>query len=220
MIRMSNRLLVILVLQVLGAALPAAAQHPLVEIYLVRHPETDPNPADTKAIHLSDVGHGRAALLVPTLAGVRISHLFASHTVRARETLEPIARDRSLPIVQLPAPGSVWKGQLVTDELSRREAIDPIADALLALPPGSSAVVALNSENIFAVINRLGIPVGDAGTECRAGRRCVPCLNNTCFPREAFDRIWYLVREPGGNSALTFTEFRYGAGWSATAKRP
>ena len=62
------------------------AQEALVQIYLVRHPETESAPADTKAIHLSNAGHQRAALLAPTLAGVRISHLFASHTVRTRET--------------------------------------------------------------------------------------------------------------------------------------
>jgi broad specificity phosphatase PhoE len=82
----------------------AAAQEALVQIYLVRHPETEARPVDPTAIHLSTAGHQRAALLVPTVAGVRLSHLFASHTVRTRETLEPLAADRSLPIVQLPEP--------------------------------------------------------------------------------------------------------------------
>jgi hypothetical protein len=121
-----------------------------------------------------------------------------------------------LPIVQLPAPGTIWQGQIVTDELSRRESIDPIAEALLALPSGAVAVVALNSENIFAVINRLGVPVADAGTTCAVGQQCVPCLNNTCFPRDAFDRVWYIARRPGESSPLVFMELRYGAGWSPT----
>lgn len=216
--RISNRIVIGAVL-LLGAVLPAAAQQPLVQIYLVRHPETDQTPSDSKAIHLTDIGRQRAALLVPTFAAVQVTHLFASHTIRARETLEHIARDRSLPIVQLPAPCSIWKGQIVTDELSRREAIDPIAEALLALPAGATAVVALNSENIFAVINRLGVPVADAGTTCAVGQRCVPCLNNLCFPRDAFDRVWYIARRPGERSPLVFTELRYGAGWSPTSAR-
>ena len=180
----------------LGAIPQAEAQEPLVQIYVVRHPETEAPPADLKAIHLTDLGRRRAALLVPTLAGIRVSHLFASHTVRARETLEDLSRDRSLPIVQFPQPGSTWKGQLVTDEVSRREAIDPIADALLALPAGSTAVVGLNSENIFAVLNRLGVPVAAQDQTCARGQLCVPCLNNTCFP-QVFDRLWYLAIQPG-----------------------
>jgi hypothetical protein len=188
-----------------------------VQIYLVRHPETESSPADPKAIHLSEIGRQRAALLVPTLAGIRLSHLFASHTVRTRETLADLARDRSLAIAQLPQPGSTWKGQLVTDEVSRREAIDPVADALLALPAGSTAVVGLNSENIFAVLNRLGVPLAAAGQTCAIGERCVPCVNNTCFP-PAFDRLWYVAIRPGKAEPVVFVELRYGAGWTGAPK--
>jgi hypothetical protein len=189
------------------------AQEALVQIYLVRHPETESAPADVKAIHLSNAGHRRAALLVPTLAGVRISHLFASHTVRTREALEDLARDRSLPIVQLPAPGSTIDGQLVTDEISRREAIEPISRALLDLKPGSTAVVGLNSENIFAVLNHLGVPVAPTGQTCAVGELCVPCLNNTCFP-PVFDWLWYVALRAGTPGPVVFTEVRYGVGWS------
>jgi phosphohistidine phosphatase SixA len=196
----------------LTTASTAFAQDGLVQIYLVRHPETESAPADLRAIHLSDTGRQRAALLVPTLAGVRISHLLASHTVRARETLEALARDRSLPVVQLPAPGSTVKGQVVTDEISRREAIEPIAQALLGLKPGSTAVVGLNSENIFAVLNQLGVPLPPAGQACATGDVCVPCLNNTCFP-PAFDRLWYVAIHAGKPGPIAFVELRYGMGW-------
>lgn len=214
MIRISRRIVVGAFVFVLTAALPNAAQQPLVEIYLIRHPETEPAPSNPRAIHLTEVGRQRAALLVTTFAGVRVSHLFASHTVRALETLEHIARDRSLPVVQLPPPGSMLNGQVVTDEVSRREAINPVADALLALPLGSVAVVALNSENIYAVLNRLGIPEAQPNAACSVGQWCVPCLNNTCFPRDAFDRLWYVARKPGEKLPLVFSELRYGAGWS------
>jgi hypothetical protein len=189
------------------------AQEQLVQIYVVRHPETESAPADPNAIHLSDTGRKRAALLVPAFGGIRITNLLASHTVRTRETLEDLARDRLLPIVQLPRPGSTWKGQLVTDQLSRREPIEPIADALLALRPGSIAVVGLNSENIFAVLNRLGVPVSTDGKTCGVGELCVPCLNNSCFPA-VFDRLWYLALRPGKAEPVVFLELRYGTGWS------
>jgi hypothetical protein len=84
----------------------------------------------------------------------------------------------------------------------------------------STAVVALNSENIFAVINRLGVPVADAGTTCAVGQSCVPCLNNTCFPRDAFDRICYIARRPSQAEPVVFTELRYGVGWVALVPRP
>jgi hypothetical protein len=79
----------------------------------------------------------------------------------------------------------------------------------------------LNSENIFAVLNRLGIRVADAGTTCAIGQRCVPCLNSTCFPPDSFDRLWYMVRRPGQSEPLVFAELRYGVGWSpAPTQRP
>jgi len=101
----------------LTTASPGLAQDALVQIYVVRHPETESAPADRRAIHLSEPGRQSAALLVPTLAGVNISHLCASHTLRAREVLEPLALERSVPIVQLPVPGSTLDGHVVTDEI-------------------------------------------------------------------------------------------------------
>lgn len=214
MIRTYGRWIVAAIVTIGSVSNIWAQQEQLVQIYVVRHPETESAPADPNAIHLSDTGRERAALLVPTLAGIRITNLLASHTVRTRETLEDLARDRSLPIVQLPRPGSTWNGQMVTDQLSRREPIEPIAEALLALRPGSTVVVGLNSENIFAVLNRLGVPVAAEGKTCAVGQLCVPCLNNTCFPA-VFDRLWYLVLRPGKAEPVVFLELRYGTGWTA-----
>jgi Histidine phosphatase superfamily (branch 1) len=210
--RMTRLVSATLAVAFLCSASTVVAQEPLVQVYLVRHPETEPAPADSRAVHLSDTGRERAALLVPTLAGVRVSYLFASHTVRTREALEGLARDRSLPIVQLPEPGRTLNGQLVTDEVSRREAIEPISRALLSLKPGSVAVVGLNSENIFAVLHSLGVPEAPAGRTCAVGEVCVPCLNNTCFPL-VFDRLWYVAFRSGTPGPVVFTELRYGAGW-------
>lgn len=185
------------------------AQTQPVSIFIVRHAETD---SSQPTVPLSTVGRQRADLLAPTLRGVKFTHLFATHTTRARQMLEVIASAQSLQIVQLPAPGAILDGQPVTDQTSRRAPIEPLATALLKLPPGSVALAALNSENIFAILNRLGVPVAAPDQACALGSMCVPCLDNKCFPPE-FDRIWHLVLEPGRAAPLVFVELRYGAGW-------
>ena len=144
---------------------------------------------------------------------MKFTHIFATHTTRTRQTLEGVAVTQALPIVQLPVPGAILDGQPVTDQTSRRAPIEPIAVALAQLPPGSVALAALNSENIFAILNRLGVPVARSGQSCATGSMCVPCTDNTCYPRGEFDRIWHLVREPGRAEPLAFVELRYGAGW-------
>ena len=113
--------------------------------------------------------------------------------------------------------GSVLDGQPVTDQTSRRASIEPVASALLKLPPGSVALAALNSENIYAILNRLGVPVAEPGTSCVSGRMCVPCLDNKCFPPE-FDRMWHVVLDPGRATPLAFVELRYGVGWRASER--
>ncbi|MBI3570659.1 MAG: histidine phosphatase family protein [Gammaproteobacteria bacterium] len=189
------------------------AQTQTVSIFIVRHAEADtsqPMPP------LTAVGRQRADLLIHTLRGVKFTHIFASHTTRTRQMAEGIASVHGLPIVQLPAPGSILDGKPVTDQISRRAPIEPISAALLQLPPGSVALVALNSENIFAILNRLGVPVAPAGQPCVPGSMCVPCADNSCYPRHEFDHMWHIVREPGRPEPLAFVEFRYGAGWRAS----
>lgn len=200
---------VLIAAQFLAVSQPSAQTQP-VSIFIVRHAEPD------SSMLLTPAGHQRSELLVHTLRGLKFTHIFASHTARARQTVERIASAQGLPIVQLPVPGSILDGQPVTDETSRRAPIEPISAALLKLPPGSVALAALNSENIFAVLNRLGVPAAPAGRSCALGSMCVPCTDNNCFPRTEFDRLWHLVREPGRAAPLSFVELRYGAGWRAS----
>ena len=192
-----------------GATAQAQAQLQTVSILIVRHAETD---GSQPTIPLSAAGRQRADLLAPTLNGVTFTHLFATHTTRARQMLEAIAVKQGIQIVQLPAPGSFLDGQPVTDQTSRRAPIEPIAAALLKLPPGSVALAALNSENIFAILNRLGVPVAEPGRPCVTGRMCVPCLDNKCFPAE-YDLLWHVVLDPGRVTPHAFVELRYGVGW-------
>ncbi len=133
-----------------------------------------------------------------------------------RQMVEAIASAQGLPMVQLPVPSSILDGQPVTDQTSRRAPIEPISTALLTLPPGSVALVALNSGNIFAILNRLGVPVAPSGQSCAPGSMCVPCTDNSCYPRSDFDHIWHLVRESGRATPIALVELRYGAGWRAS----
>ena len=191
---------------------PLAQTQP-VSILIVRHAEAD---TSQPTVPLTAAGRQRADLLVHTLRGVKFTHIFASHTTRARQMVEGIASAHGLSVIQLPVPGSIVDGQPVTDETSRRAPIEPISTALLKLPPGSVALVALNSENIFAILNRLGVPVAPSGQSCAPGSMCVPCTDNSCYPRKEFDHIWHIVRESGRAEPLALVELRYGAGWRAS----
>ena len=189
---------------------PTHAQAQPVSIFVVRHSETD---SSQPSLPLTAAGRQRAELLVQTLRGVKFTHIFASHTTRARQMVEAIASAQGLAVIQLPVPGSTLDAQPVTEQTSRRATIEPISTALLNLPPGSVALAALNSENIFAILNRLGIPVAPGGQSCTPGSMCVPCTDNSCYPRTEYDHLWHLVREPDRAEPLAFAELRYAEGW-------
>jgi hypothetical protein len=191
------------------------AQAQPVSIFVVRHSETD---SSKPALPLTGVGRQRAELLVQTLRGVKFTHIFASHTTRARQMVETIASAQGLAVIQLPVPGSTLDAEPVTEQTSRRAPIEPISTALLNLPPGSVALAALNSENIFAILNRLGIPVAAGGQSCSPGSMCVPCTDNSCYPRMEYDHLWHLVREPGRHEPLAFFELRYAEGWEPSER--
>jgi hypothetical protein len=193
-----------------------AAEPRLVTIFIVRHPETEPFQMGKSIVPLNEVGRVRTELLSQTLQDVKFTHMFATHTARAHDAIAPIAARQNLSILQFPAVGSLLDGKPVTDQTSRRAPIEPLSKALLKLPPGSVALVGLNSENIYAVLNKLGVPIASDGKPCSPGSMCVPCISNACFPRQDFDRIWYVLRETGRKEPIAFLQFRYGAGWKGT----
>jgi len=198
-------------LMVVSAVGDALAQSQTISIIIVRHPETDQSQPDM--LPLSTRGQARADLLVQTLRGVKFTHVFASHTTRSRQAVEKVAAAHKLPVMQLPAPGSMFEGKPVTDQTTRRAPIEPVAAALLKLPAGSVALAGLNSENIYAILNKLGIPVAPEGQLCAPGSMCVPCLSNQCYPAKEFDHLWHVVRQPGRAEPLAYLELRYGVGW-------
>ena len=194
---MLKTLVFILMLLILGPGRPASAQA-LAEgsvqgqattIYLVRHGEV--NPADTR-FPLDSTGHRRARELVRVFARVSLTHVFASHTLRSRQAVEPTAISKGLSVVPLPSLGSSVGAEVIHDDSPSRMAIEPLAEILSSLPSGSRALVGVNADNLFAILNKLGVPVATAAEPCSLGRLCVPCLDNTCFPLE-FDNLWVLT---------------------------
>ena len=71
-----------------GAAAYAQTSPHTVSLFIVRHAETD---GSQPTIPLSAMGRQRAELLSATFNGVIFTHLFATHTTRARQMLDAIA---------------------------------------------------------------------------------------------------------------------------------
>jgi hypothetical protein len=202
---------VALVLGLLLVPVASRAQQPtegdkLTVIYFVRHAEVDPTQA---TFPLSAAGRRKAADLARAVSEVPFTHVFSSHTTRARQMVEPAADARRLPVQQLPLPGIQPDSTVVSDRTSSRAAIAPLIRALRELPAGSRALVGLNSDNVYAILHGLGVPEGTPEQPCLSGRTCVPCLTNACAsPR--YDQLWLLIL---GSAPLgpTLLELRYGA---------
>ncbi|HEX6250894.1 MAG TPA: histidine phosphatase family protein [Gemmatimonadaceae bacterium] len=201
----------VVMLGVLLVPAVAFSQQPLEDgdvtvIYFVRHAEVDPTQP---TFPLSAAGRLKAEALARAVSEVRFTHVFSSHTTRAREMVEPVAFARNIPVQQLPQPGARPDSTVVSDRTSSRAAIEPLVHALRQLPAGSRALVGVNSDNVYAILNGLGVPEGSAEQPCLSGRTCVPCLTNACAsPR--YDQLWLLIlrRE---TPAPTLIELRYGA---------
>ena len=183
----------------------AASGSPTTVIYFVRHAAIDPTEP---TFPLSAQGKAQADVFARTVRDVHFTHVFSTHTTRARQMVEPAARHRNLPILQLPTPGSRLDTVTVSDRTSSRVAIAPLLEALRKLPTGSSALVGVNSDNIYALLNGMGVPVATAAKPCASGSTCVPCLTNACFPGGE-DQLWILLLHPGSTPRLI--ELRYGA---------
>jgi phosphohistidine phosphatase SixA len=201
---------VLITIATIAASVHAFAQSQTVSIVIVRHAESD---ATQPTQPLSPKGLARADLLIQTLHDVKFTHFFSTHTTRARQVIEKIAAAHGLPVVQLPKPGSMLNGEQVTDKTTRQAPIELISEALLNLPAGSVALVGLNSENIYAILNRLGVPVAPPVQSCSKGSMCVPCTTGECYPREDFDRLWHVVRQRDRAEPIGYLQLRYGAGW-------
>ena len=179
--------------------------HHTTVIYFVRHGEVDPTDS---TFPLNEAGKLRARVFARTVSSVQFTHVFSSHTTRARQMVEPVAENLHLPIQQLPRPGGRVDSAVVSDRTPSRAAVEPLVEALRALPAGSTALVGVNSDNVYAILNGMGVPAATVGSPCVTGSTCVPCLSNACFPGGE-DQLWILIV----NSPATLPrliELRYG----------
>jgi len=173
-------------------------------IYFVRHGEHDPSTSNQE---LTQQGKARAGVFAATVRDIPFSHVFSSHTTRSRQTVEAVAKQRGLSVVQLPKPGSVVEGATMNDKTPAKAAIKPLVEALRLLPPGSTALVGVNSDNVYAILNGLGVRVATSNQPCSLGSTCVPCLDNTCFPRDEFDNLWMLIVDVGQTPQLVLLRY-------------
>jgi len=173
-------------------------------IYFVRHGEHDPSTSNQE---LTQQGKARAGVFAATVRDIPFSHVFSSHTTRSRQTVEAVAKQRGLSVVQLPKPGSVVEGATMNDKTPAKAAIKPLVEALRLLPPGSTALVGVNSDNVYAILNGLGVRVATSNQPCSLGSTCVPCLDNTCFPRDEFDNLWILIVDVGQAPQLVLLRY-------------
>jgi hypothetical protein len=162
-------------------------------VYFIRHPESNEGDATDPTHPLTAKGMERAKVFASTIREVSLTHVFSTHTTRARQTVAPAAAEHGLEVTQLPKPGSVLDGGIVSDATPSRLAVEPLVQALKRLPAGSRALVGVNADNIFAVMSGLGVPVARAGASCSPGSTCVPCVSNACYPVREYDRFWILI---------------------------
>jgi hypothetical protein len=206
---------------VVGMGIPAAqnadgsGRH--TTIYFVRHGESDETDPTNPTHPLTAKGEQRARILASTFREVHLTHAFSTHTTRARQTVEPTARAHGLAVTQLPRPGSLHNGVTVSDATPSVAAVEALTQSLRQLPLGSSALVGVNAGNIFAVINGLGVPIAPPGGSCTLGSTCVPCVTNTCYPVDEYDRYWILIID-GGAQSPQLISLRYGP--SEVSPRP
>jgi len=174
-------------------------------IYFVRHAEVD---ATQPAFPLSAAGRLKADAFARAVSEVGFTHIFSSHTSRARQMVEPVALARNLSVQQLPRLGIQPDNTVVSEHTSSRAAIAPLVRALRELPAGSRALVGANSDNVYAILNGLGVPTGTPEQPCVSGGNCVPCLTNACAsPR--YDQLWLLILRQASTHPFLI-ELRYG----------
>jgi hypothetical protein len=163
----------------------------VVTVFFVQHAEMNLNKT---TIPLTPEGEIRASRLVRTFSQVPLTNIYASHTLRARQTVFPVAEAKTMEVNEFPQLGSSIDGQVIWDAAPSALAIRPLFDAIDKLPQGSKVLVAVNSNNLFAVMNLLGVRQGSDIEPCELGGTCVPCLDNSCFP-DGFDGLWILTRD-------------------------
>lgn len=78
----------LLLMPAVGLSQAPAERGQFTAIYFVRHSDIDPTQP---TFPLSEKGKLRAAELARTVNGVHFTHVFSSHTTRARQMVEAVA---------------------------------------------------------------------------------------------------------------------------------
>jgi hypothetical protein len=177
-------------------------------IYFIRHPESDEADASNPTHPLTPKGMERAQVFASTVREVALTHVFSTHTTRARQTVAPAASEHGLEVTQVPKPGSLLNGAIVSDATPSRLAVEPLVQTLRSVPAGSSVLVGVNADNIFAVMSGLGVRAASADSPCSLGSICVPCVTNACYPVREYNRFWILIT--ADTKPLQLISLRYG----------
>lgn len=157
-----------------------------------------------KKIRKSD----RAASLVNHFEEIKITHIYASHTDRTRDTVLPLANAQKLNVQQFPTPGSTIGEEIVTNRSKGKVVIKPLTEALKAVPEGSIVVVGGNSSNLYGVMTGLGVLVGTKDKPCTEQEiSWLPCNDKSCFPTKEFHNIWKVTLSDQG---ATLSKSQYG----------
>ena len=175
------------------------------QFYFIRHAEFDKtDPAKP----LNATGLERSEALAGYFTGKNITHIYATHTNRTRDTVMPLAKERNLEVEQFPRPGSVLDGSKVTNLSKGKVAIEPMTAALEKIPDGGSVVVSANSGNLFAIMAGLGVQVNSPEEPCAvAAESCLPCADKSCFPVKEFHNIWIVTI---ADDSVKMQKSRYG----------
>lgn len=111
----------------------------LTTIYLVRHAEKDTTNASNEDPELTAVGHARAEALRALLEKEEVDALYATKYVRTGQTLQPLAQERNIEVVQY--EGHDFHG---------------LKERLLRDHRGQTVVVAGHSNTLLPIIEAFG----------------------------------------------------------------
>ncbi len=158
--------------------------HEPVTVFLVRHAEKAPAPANDRDPGLTEEGVERAHDLARLLSKAGVTHLFTSQYARTRATLEPLAKTVALEIATIPA-----------QEDERQVA------TLRELPAGSVAVVAGHSNTVPALVEALDGEVRELTSTPPHGM---------ILGDDEYDRLFVVILPVGKRAATQTIELRYG----------
>ena len=153
-----------------------------ISVFLLRHAEKA--VSDSRDPALSEEGEARARSLAALLRAAGVTHLFSSEYVRTRSTLAPIAKTSELEVQVVGARSQ-----------------DQLLKQLLALEPGSVAVVSGHSNTVPAIASALGCELPNLSETARGAM----------LGEHEYDRLFLLTLPPKSATSVApkVVELRY-----------